>query len=174
MADGGDHAMKSMDLGRLGIAGVAGVALCLFCLSFGLDTVLPAQKELERLRKTEIQLAATAAQLTPAAGKPAITRVTLPPLAGAAEVLEQFAASGKKFKLPVEQASYRFIKEDGSTRYEVILPLKTNYATLRGFLDGALAASPVATLDELTLRRATAVDPVIEANIRLSYHFDGS
>lgn len=166
--------MNRPDLGRLGVAGVAGIALALFCASFALSAVLPAQRDLERMRRLHSQLQATAAQLAPIVEpRSAAEHPVLQKPASAATALEQFAATAQKFNIPTEQASYRFVRDEGAARYEVSLPVKTSYQSLRGFLEEALALSTAATLDELTLRRASAVDPVVEASIKLSFHFDG-
>lgn len=163
-------AMKApMDLGRLGISGVIGFAVLLSAMSFGLGTVVPAHRQLEQLTKAEKHLQASTTPIALRSDTASSRPPPVPPISEAPRILQDLAATAEKYQLPLDQATYRFLRQDTVARYEVSVPLKGNYIALRGFLMDALALSPTATLDELSLRRGSASDPVLEATFRLSY-----
>lgn len=160
------------DLGRLGIPGVIGAGLLLFCLSFGLSTVAPDKTARDRLISEEARLVAMLPARTVTSPSPHQS-ATPPPLSSAQEIFANLDTLAETSGVPVEQAGYRLTEDEGYTRYEVTLPLKGSYPALRSFITEALALSPTAYLDELTLQRSAAADPTILANIRLVYVFAG-
>ena len=73
----------------------------------------------------------------------------------------------------VELASGRYQLQDTGTplaRYELTLPLSGSYPQIRAFLDKALAQIPVLSLDQLSLHRKSAADPVVQADVKLSLY----
>jgi Tfp pilus assembly protein PilO len=161
----------SGQLQRLGIPGVMGAGLLLFCLSLYLGTISPDQEALETLHQEETKLSAFLQAPEEGKTKPSATAGALPPVTAAAELPEKLNTLADKSQLAMERVSYRLTHESGLYRYEVSIQLKASYPTLRCFLKEALALSPVSTLDELSLRRANAMAPTVEAGIRLTYYF---
>lgn len=159
-----------MNLGRLGIPGVIGVGLLLFCLSFGLGTVVPARETRQRLIDEESRLAA--ATLTSHASHVELaTGQNMPPLATAPDLLLSLSKLGDRGGLPMDSVSYQLTQEEGIARYDVSLNLKGTYKDLRGFLRDALALSSSAYVAELSLQRSSAVEASIGATIHLTYLF---
>lgn len=154
---------------RLGWPGVAGVALLLACLVFYLAATAPARAERDDLAAEKERLATAVAE----AGRPAAATAVqkLPPFAQAPELLKQLDALAQKDGVAVTRTSYQVKDEDSHRVFEVELPLKVAYPTLRGYLRDVLALSPTARLDDLDLHRAQASDPALDADVRLSFTF---
>jgi Tfp pilus assembly protein PilO len=55
-------------------------------------------------------------------------------------------------------------------RYEMVLPLAGSYPQIRDFLKRALAEIPVMSVDQLTLKRESRDDGIVQAELRLSLH----
>ena len=77
-------------------------------------------------------------------------------------------ATGVKLK----SASYK--TQAGETgrleRYEIILPATGSYAQIRDFLKRALAEIPVLSLDQMSLKRESRNDGMLQAELRLTLH----
>ncbi|MGE5469612.1 MAG: hypothetical protein ACM3X0_02310 [Bacteroidota bacterium] len=164
--------MKLPQLDRLGKPGIAGLGILLFCLSFYIGSIAPARDELASLQGQMAQLAPTArsARAAPGSAAPPASR-SLPPFTNATDTLKELGGLAARYGLTVDRATYGLSTQEGRLRLEINLPLKGNYASLRGYLLEALAQPAAPTLDELMLQRPQASDPVIEANARLSYFF---
>ena len=160
-----------------GLPGALGMGLLFFAVSFYFSALAPALAEQARLQAEEqklklpvrqpIEPAAAAGGETPAAlGK-------LPPSAEAMELFDRLHAAGERNGIAIERATYNVVRheENGSLQYEVTLPLRGAYPNLRTFLRESLELAPTASLDSLTLQRAKASDPGLDASVRLSYFF---
>ena len=58
-------------------------------------------------------------------------------------------------------------------RYQITLPVKGSYISIRGFLRRVLNDIPSASLDGISLQRQNAGDEILEAQIRLSLFHGG-
>lgn len=68
-------------------------------------------------------------------------------------------------------AEYRLKSGGGRLdQYEITLPLTGNYSQLRAFVENALIEIPVASLDQVTLRRERGNDARVQADVRLTLH----
>jgi Tfp pilus assembly protein PilO len=77
------------------------------------------------------------------------------------------AASGVQMK----SASYGMRDAEGRiVRYEMVLPVAGSYAQIREFLKRSAAEVPVMSLDQLSLKRESRKDPVLQAELRLTFH----
>lgn len=157
-------------LDRLGIPGVLAAGLLLFCLSFYAGAVAPAADALAALGKDVDRLQAQRAA-APKKGAGTVAAKPLPSNGGAVELVTRIGDIGERNGFPMERASFRQIDEGKVRRIEIALTLKGGYPALRRFLHEASEASPVATIDSLSLRRATRSDPAVETQLTLSYFF---
>lgn len=155
-------------LAGLGAAGIAGIVLLLGSLVFTLAATLPLRAERDRLDGERQRLAAAA---VPGGQAQAAAPVHLPPLAQAPEVLKQLNALAQKDAVAITRSTYQVKTEDARRVYQVDLPLKASYPTLRTYLRDVLASNPTVRLDDLNLHRATASDPNVDADVRLSFSF---
>ena len=163
--------MKPFDLGRLGIPGVAGIGLLLFCISFYVSTLLPAESALAKLRNEEARLAtqvATGTVRKPDSSRPVLT---LPRASTVPDLLDRLDAAGGGAGIMFDRLSYRMSEEDGMRRYQVTLPLRGEYPTIRAFLRTVMTLSEVVTLDDIELHRANAADPKIDVLASVSFYF---
>ena len=74
--------------------------------------------------------------------------------------------------LNLEQGEYK-ISHDQAGRlstYQVLLPVKGTYAAIWQFALQVLRAVPFASLDEISFRRDSIAQPVLEAHLRLSFY----
>lgn len=55
-------------------------------------------------------------------------------------------------------------------RYEITLPVTGSYRQIRAFLENALTAIPVLSLDQVTFSRQNVNDARVQAELRLSLH----
>lgn len=151
-------------LERLGMAGVGGLGLLLFSLSFYVGNVIPEGAERDRLARKLAQGRAAATTGQAGAGTaPDLSMEDLP------ELLKRLAAIAVQNGLQPEHTDYLIKDSGGVSRLEISLPLKASYPSIRAYLRGALALAPHASLDELTLQRSQATDPLLEAQLRFSF-----
>ena len=171
--------MTLPDLGRLGIPGVAGLGLALFCTSFYFGSFAPTQEKLDALELEQAQLlklpvanadnaerVRTAMRTAPSEPLPSINEIP--------ELLKKLNDSAAKHGVTSERASYLLTDKDGQHRIEISLPLKGSYPFLRAYLRDALTLAPQSSLDEVSLQRTQASDPLIDANTRISYYLAAS
>lgn len=166
--------MKALALEKLGLPGIAGIGLLLFCLFFYFGSVSSAQENLASLETERAQLAATAVTLAEKAAPPGGRGQHLRPISEAPELLKQLNALAEKDGVTIARASYEIKEKEGQQRLQVSMPLRVGYPSLRAYLIDALALSPSASLDELSLQRTQASDAAVEAQVRLSYGFAAS
>lgn len=160
--------MKLPALDRLGRAGVAGIGFLLFSLAFYLGSVVPAQDALNQT-VAEMRALTTAAARARSPGEGG--RGAAPAITEAPEVLKRLHGLADKHRIPVEQVSYGTRAEVGGRKLDVSFPLKVSYPVLRAYLSEALALTATASLDELSLQRASAEEVNVDAQLRLSYRF---
>lgn len=161
---------RQLIMERLGLPGIAGAVLLLLCVIFYVTMTAPARAEVEALHGERDRLGGALAQAGQRrAAAPVVQQ--LPPLAQAPELLKQLNAVAQKNGVTVTRSSYQVKAEDSKRVFEVDLPLKLAYPTLRAYLHDVLAMAPTAQLEDLNLHRAQAADPLIDADVRLSFSF---
>lgn len=158
---------------QLGLAGLAGLALLAAGLVFLNGVLQPLEA---RARAIESRLAAA----VPAARASAAET----PAAKLAEFYRHFETGERATdwlarlhqlaqEAGVELAEARYTLHETGTRldrYEVVLPITGTYPQIRQFLRGTLAAIPVASLDQLRIRRESAGEGRVQAEARLTLH----
>lgn len=157
-------------LERLGRAGVVGIGCLLFSLAFYLGSVVPAQDALNQMLAETRELAAASARARSPGGAEDGAGAA-PAISEAPEVLKRLYGLAEKHRMLVEQVSYGIKTEAGGRRLDVSFPLKLSYPVLRAYLSEALALTATASLDELSLQRASAEEANLDAQLRLSYRF---
>ena len=84
--------------------------------------------------------------------------------------LAKLYAIGRATGVGLRSASYRSERAGRIERYEILLPLSGSYAQMRAFVDRALADIPVLSLDQMTLKRESPRDGVVQAELHLTLH----
>jgi len=82
--------------------------------------------------------------------------------------LASLIAVARKRGLLLEQAEFKFVNEASEPlqRYSILLPVKTDYRSLRHFLRDALREQPGMAMEDLNLRRSDPKSPLLEAQMR--------
>lgn len=155
-------------LERLGLPGIAGAVLLLLGAILYAALVLPLHEAVGDLQAERARLASSAQAERPAAAAP-VRR--LPSFTQAPDLLKQLNALAQRDGVTVTRSSYQVKAEDARRIFEVDLPLKVAYPTLRSYLRDVVALAPTARLDDLNLHRAAASDPLVDADVRLSFSF---
>lgn len=95
-----------------------------------------------------------------------------PPQATAPDWLEKIHDAAARQGLQLAQGDYRRV-HDGATHlvgYQVTYPVKGSYLQLRRFIDQLLRDVPIASLDEVNLRRDTVGQAEVQATVRVTLH----
>lgn len=168
---------------RLAWAGVAaGVLLTLALVEFfsitlpTQDSVADLEIQAQRLRESprngrEIK---RQADTSPAAQIAAFERF-LPPAKDINRVVGELLAAAEAEGLVLERGDYRLADETGLDvqRYQITLPVKGSYASIRLFVRRALRDIPSLSLDGIALQRQSVGETAIDAQIRMSIFLAG-
>jgi hypothetical protein len=152
---------------RLGLPGLIGAGLMLFCIFFQISVIAPAQATLAALQDKQAERTLMAGTSSVAAGSGA----PLLPFNEAPAVLTQLNALAEQHGAVIERTAYQLRDGDGVRRLDVSMPVKAAYPALRGFLRDALALKAAASLEELSLQRSLATDPLLQAQVHLAFRF---
>lgn len=174
MLAGEEVAMNRALLREIGIPAFLSTSLLGFSLLLVVTALLPALELQDSLRSESDQLTQRIERHIVLASKGENGAAELlPSKVDMANVPEGVRALAEKYGLPLDQGTYRVSEVENIWRYEVQLPLKASYPQLRKFLREAMVFQPVVSLDEISLHRGKAVDPTLEATVRLTYYFVG-
>jgi hypothetical protein len=160
----------------LGPAGVLGLALLAGCLAFYWGGVRPLAGEVAALRAELEQVAGNARREGPRQASPyeALARF-YGRFAAPAEVLGAldavFTAAARE-QVALDAGEYRVSREEGArlARYQIVLPVKGSYRSIRRFVVRALNNVPGLALDDLALRRDTTMSANVEARVQLTLY----
>lgn len=97
----------------------------------------------------------------------------LPPLATNANDVEKLFSLAKEGGIELTKADYQLTSVPGAqfVRYQVTVPIKDRYLTIRRFAAGALNALPHLALDELQFARPQASGDVVDAQLRFTLFY---
>ena len=92
-----------------------------------------------------------------------------PTLSAMPEVVEELLALGAPDGLSPDQTKLSLNENAHDRRYQVSLTVKGPYPVIRKFILDALALRPGARLDEISISRQNAAEPVVEAAMTVSF-----
>lgn len=124
------------------------------------------------LRLRPLHPAVDAKALSPGAQLAAFYRY-FPAQDSAPDLVARLYAAAERQNVVLEQGSYRLLQGGADARlarYEITLPVKGDYVALRTFIAQALADLPNLSLDAISLSRASADAPVVEAELRFTLY----
>jgi hypothetical protein len=160
----------------LGPAGVLGLALLAGCLAFYWGGVRPVAGEVAALRAELEQVAGHARREAPRQANPheALARF-YGRFAAPAEVLGALDAvfnAAAREQVALDAGEYRVSREQGArlARYQIVLPVKGSYRSIRRFVVRALNNVPGLALDDLALRRDSTTSANVEARVQLTLY----
>lgn len=163
---------------RLGWMGAVGAALVLLAGAEFFSVTLPAADEVadleaQVLRQRESPRSgreiASGQEAEPGAQITAFERF-FPPASDINRLIGEIHTAAKKENLVLERGDYRLAEEQGLNllRYQITLPVKGGYPSIRGFVRRVLRDMPYLALDGISMQRQAAGEEVLEAQIRLS------
>lgn len=168
--------MSSRHLQMLGIPGFAGIGLLLFCASFYFSAIVPAQTQLDSAKGEARKLAAFLRAPEPgvraAFVEADMSSTGTKPASDSIEIIRRLNAAAETAAVTIDRSSYTVSDKDGRRRIEVSLPTKGGYLPIRSYLREALTVGRSAQIDSLVLQRARATDPVLDADLKLSFELD--
>jgi Tfp pilus assembly protein PilO len=161
-------------LGWPGALGMGGLAMC---LALYLSAVQPAQQRLDTARLSASSLherIARAGQALNDRARPVDEQLTafyrnFPSERDAADWIGRIAAIAQRDGLTLQQAEYKVGRDRAGklTRFQMSLPLRGEYQTIRRFLSDLRAEIPVVSLEQVQFERQKVGDPQVDAKVRL-------
>jgi hypothetical protein len=149
------------------------LAASLFAAFFSLMGVLGAQRNLElarqhyaehAARQHETPVQADAGSVATAMLKSLPSHRTLP------QSLSAIFAMAREMDVILDMGDYRYIRNHGEAfgRYQVELPVISDYPTVRALVARLMNDMPYVALDDISFTREAADSEVVEARIRLT------
>lgn len=95
-----------------------------------------------------------------------------PTMATLPDWLERIYDAAEKNGVQLDTGEYKLLQERSQklARYQLTLPVRGNYAQVRGFIAEVLTAVPAAALDEIGFRREAVGSTVLDARIRFTLY----
>lgn len=159
---------------RFGLAGLVGVVLLCAALVVVNSTVRMRNDTRELSNSARLMHAAKQPHVTDAAGPgtDAAMLDTLPDLfprfAHSADDIAVILAHARDSNLAIGSADYLVVADSGGryVRYQMLLPVKDQYGTIRRFLASVLNGVPNAALREIHVERPAVDGNVLDARVR--------
>lgn len=161
---------------RLGRAGLIGIGVLLFCASFYVSALSPLQAEATRLAAAQSELERQASQ-APAADTAVNVETdvpSVPALHEAPALFERLHILAEQSKVSLDRPAYTVGRREGANvhDYALTLAVKGAYPDVRTFLAALAEVGPGVVFEGVSLQRGRAVDPLVDAQIRLTASFE--
>ena len=162
-------------LRAIGLPGWVALTVLALCGAGWLAVTAPLQAETARLTTETVQLEQLSAKWrsavlidTSPAQQMAQFLARFPEAKGITPALTRLHAAARRQGVQIEQAEFRFSNEAGEPllRYLIVLPVKSDYRALRGFVREALRELPALALEEVNLRRSDVKAAALDAQLR--------
>lgn len=161
-------------LGWPGAVGMGGLAMC---LALYFSAVQPAQQQLDTARLSASMLnerIARAGQASDDRTRPVDEQLAafyrnFPSERDATDWIGKIAAIAQRDGLTLQQVDYKADRDRTGklTQFQMSLPLRGEYQTLRRFLSDLRAEIPVVSLEQVQFERQQVGDPLVDAKLRL-------
>ena len=161
---------------QLGVPGAIGVGVLALCLGLYVSILQPAEQSRDAARLAATSLQKRIAQAGPDANARAPLGEQLaafyrifPGEQDATDSVGKIAAIAKRDGLVLLQADYKAERDKTGklTRFQMNLPLKGEYQTIRRFLSALHAEMPTVSLEQVQFERQKVGDPLVDARVRL-------
>lgn len=169
---------------KLGFLGLLGLTLILGCGLFFAITIQPLKnqiilthEQLEQLEQTRPQAIITANKQEPVINDVALDVAAFKQLLPQANTLQHWLGlinkAALKHGLKLNKGDYKFtrVKQSQVARnqqassYEIVLPVKGQYAQIRQFIAHALLLQPALALSSIKIQRDNTLSPNVEARL---------
>ena len=156
--------------------GLLGLVLAVLAFGFYVLGVRPLHERAAALESQAKALAAELGTRGPMAPPPTQRSqlsnfyAFFPVIESIPDLLGKVQRAARDNGLRLEKGEYRLSQERGFAlaRYQVTFPMRGTYPQVRGFVNDVLDALPAAALEDLTLNRESADDPMLEARVRFA------
>ena len=163
-------------LGKLGAAGVLGLGVLIFCLPLYFSALRPAERELaaKRALAERSRTPGPARQISLDSRAEQLERFyeLFPPVERLGSELERLYGLARASGLDLLQGEYRVEKRPaGLVAYRITLPVRGSYSQVRAFAGAVRTKMPIASIDGLRFERKKSVDAQLDAQFRITVHF---
>lgn len=161
---------------KIGIPGVTGLGLLVFGALYSVFVVMPLSKAVRTPDSgAAIPQDRSTLQLTPDKQLTAFYQ-TFPKMQGAADALEKLHDTAMVQGITLEQGEYHLLRNgtDKLARYEIVLPIKSDYLHLRKFLSQALQDMPYLALDGVEFQRQKISDATLDVQVKMTLFLTGN
>jgi len=168
---------------RLGTIGKTGLGLFVVAAIFFVAAVLPQETTLQTLKKQAEKLQAQSQQNQnkAAIGKEISGDQALqifydffPRIDSSPFWIRELSDIAKKRGVEINSSEYRLVLEKDSrlARYEMILPVKGQYAQIRAFMADALQAVPAMAIAGIAIRRENVASTQLEVRLEINLYLN--
>ncbi len=168
---------------RLGTIGKTGLGLLVVAAIFFMAAVLPQDTTLQTLKKQAEKLQAQSQQNQnkAAIGKEISGDQALqifydffPRIDSSPFWIRELSDIAKKRGVEINSSEYRLVLEKDSrlARYEMILPVKGQYAQIRAFMADALQAVPAMAIAGIAIRRENVASTQLEVRLEINLYLN--
>jgi hypothetical protein len=161
---------------QLGWPGVIGIGTLAVCVGLYFSVLQPAQQRRDAARHTATSVQARIGEVglhangrAPLGEQLAAFYRVFPGEQDATDSVGKIAAVAKRDDLVLYQAEYKAERDKTGklTRFQMDLPLKGEYQTIRRFLSDLHAEMPTVSLEQVQFERQKVGDPQVDAKVRL-------
>jgi Tfp pilus assembly protein PilO len=161
---------------RLGLPGALGAGGLALSLGLYFSILQPMEQRRDAARHTASSLQKRIAQASADANeeKPLGEQLAefyrrFPSEQDATDSVGKIAAIARRDGLVLQQADYKAERDKTGklTRFQMNLPLKGEYQTIRRFLSDVYAEMPIVALEQVQFERQKVGDPLVDAKVRL-------
>lgn len=162
----------------LGWPGMLGLGLLFGCVAMALAVLLPGTRQLQQMERDVAQLRYGMSQhrgqwidRSPQTTLKTFYRF-LPQESSAPEHISAIFDAADASGIDLDKVEYALVREHTArlSRYQVILPVQGTYPDIRRFIITLLNTMPALAINELSLKRADASSPEVEARVRLTIY----
>ncbi len=171
-------------LRRLGATGLAACVILVGCMALTALNVLPERAQRSELltsladlraRQASPQSADAASAADPGA-QLARFYAMLPGEREIPGVLSRLVEIGSRQGLTMPEGEFKMIGDDQGpvVRYQIVLPFKAEYRQTREFVRAAMRAFPTLALEEVSYRRDSPGDNVLECRLQMALYLNAA
>ncbi|MTV40558.1 hypothetical protein [Duganella radicis] len=157
----------------IGASGVAAILLLALTVLFVPILLVPALVQLQAAKSAPAQV-----RMVEEARRPELQNKeqldsfyrTFPARSSVPDAMEKLYAAASEHRINLDSGEYRLVstKADYLLRYELVLPVKGDYVSIRKFVIQALVDVPTISLDNISFHRQKSDDVVVEAELRFT------
>lgn len=172
-------------VGRLGTAGKIGIGLLVVATIYFFSAVLPLESDLEKLKERAEMLQLQAQSKEAPASSDSAKRLSgdqalqafydfFPRADSSPFWIRELVRIAQKQKVDLSSSDYRLVNENDArlARYEMILPIRGNYAQIRAFIAEALETVPAMAISSIAIKRDNVASDKLEMRLEINLYLN--